>query len=82
MIDRLEQLLSFDDADQIDEIRVTAGHLQEGMLLSRDVTHPDGFLLLSKSTVLMRRLIDQLVTVERDSGRRMEIYVLRESVGH
>ncbi|MCX7166905.1 MAG: response regulator [Rhodocyclales bacterium] len=81
VIDRLEPLLAFDEADEIDEIRVSAGHLQEGMLLTRDVMHPDGFLLLSKSTALERRLIDQLVTVERDSGRSVEIYVLRERVG-
>ncbi|MEO8410698.1 MAG: HD domain-containing phosphohydrolase, partial [Propionivibrio sp.] len=63
VIDRLEPLLPFDDRDEIDEVRVSAGHLQEGMILTRDVLHPDGFLLLSKSTVLVRRVIDQMVTV-------------------
>jgi putative two-component system response regulator len=82
VIDRLEPLLSFDEHDKIDEIRVSAGHLQEGMVLTRDVMHPDGFLLLSKSTVLERRLIDQLATVEKDAGRSIEIYVLRQRVGH
>jgi putative two-component system response regulator len=82
VIDLLEPLLSFDAADEIDEIRVTAGHLQEGMMLTRPVMHPDGFLLLSKSSVLVRRLIDQLVTVEMESGGSLEIYVLRERVGH
>lgn len=82
VIDRLELLLAFDESDEIDEIRVTAGHLLEGMVLTRDVMHPDGFLLLSKSTVLDRRLIDQLATVEKDAGRSTDIYVLRDRVGH
>ena len=82
VVDRLEPLLAFDEHDKIDEIRVSAGHLQDGMMLTRDVMHPDGFLLLSKNTVMERRLIDQLATVERDAGRNMEIYVLRQRVGH
>lgn len=82
VIDRLEPLLPFDASDEIDEIRVSAGHLQEGMMLTRKVTHPEGFLLLSKSTVLERRLIDQLATVERDCGHSLDIYVLRERVRH
>jgi len=82
VIDRLEPLLSFDEHDKIDEIRVSAGHLQDGMVLTRDVMHPDGFLLLSKNTVVVRRLIDQLATVERDAGSNMDIYVLRQRVGH
>ena len=82
VIDRLEPLLFFEAGDEIDEIKVTAGHLQEGMMLTRDVMHPDGFLLLSKSTVLLRRLIEQLATVEKDAGRSLEIYVLRERVRH
>ena len=81
VVDRLEPLLDFDEGDEIDEIRVTAGHLQEGMLLTRDVMHPDGFLLLSQGAVLDRRMIDQLATAERDAGRSSEIYVLRERVG-
>lgn len=51
------------------------------MMLSQDVMHPDGFLLLSKSTVLERLLIDQLTTVQRGLGAILEIYVLRKRVG-
>ena len=80
VIDRLETLLNFDESHEIDEIRVTAGHLQEGMLLTRDAMHPDGFLLLSKGTVLDRRMIEQLASTERESGGSMEVHVLRERV--
>lgn len=81
VIDQLEPLLAFDAEDEIDEIKVGAKHLQVGMMLSQDVMHPDGFLLLSKSTVLERLLIDQLTTVQRGLGAILEIYVLRKRVG-
>ena len=80
VIDRLESLLDFDESHEIDEIRVTAGHLQEGMVLTRDVMHPNGFLLLSQGTVLDRRLIEQLAIAERNSGHDTEIHVQRERV--
>jgi putative two-component system response regulator len=80
VVDRLEPLLDFDESDEIDEIRVTAGHLQEGMLLTRDVMHPDGFLLLSKGTVMDRRQIDQLASAEKNAGRGSDIYVMRQRI--
>ncbi|MBL0168038.1 MAG: response regulator [Propionivibrio sp.] len=82
VIERLQPLLDFDETDTIDEIRVNAGHLQEGMVLTRDVMHPDGFLLLSKGKVMTRRMIDELASAERSAGRRTEIYVLPQRVGH
>ncbi|MFZ4482172.1 MAG: hypothetical protein ACOYNZ_20020, partial [Rhodoferax sp.] len=78
VIDRLEPLLDFDESDEIDEIRVTAGHLQEGMRLTRDFLHRDGFLLLSRGTLLDRRLIERLAAAEREAGRSSEIHVQRE----
>jgi len=71
-------LLDFDESHGIDEIRVSAGHLQEGMRLARDVLHRDGFLLLSRGTLLDRRLIEQLAAAEREAGRSSEIHVQRE----
>ena len=78
VIDRLEPLLDFDESHDIGEIRVSAGHLQEGMRLARDLLHRDGFLLLSRGTVLDRRLIQQLTAAEREAGRSSEIHVQRE----
>lgn len=75
VIDLLEPMLSLDEKNEIDEIKVNAAQLQQGMLLARDLMHPDGFLLLSKHKVLVRHLIEQLVTVEKDLGRSLEIYI-------
>lgn len=78
VIAALEPLLSSADQFKIDEIMVTAPHLHEGMRLSRDVIHPNGFVLLSKGSVLSHRLIEQLVAVERQSGVTLKLFVERE----
>ncbi|MEW5789083.1 MAG: HD domain-containing phosphohydrolase [Pseudomonadota bacterium] len=73
----LEPLLAAESKFAIDELRVAAQHLLEGMTLSQDVHHPNGFVLLSKGSVMSRRLINQLLAVEQQTGRRLKILVLR-----
>lgn len=82
VIDALEPLLESEESFEIDEIRVSAHHLQEGMMVSREIRHPEGFLLLSKSTVVTRSIIDHLVDVEKRSGNPLEIYVVRQRISH
>jgi len=77
VIEILEPLLSNDESFEIDEVRVEALHLQEGMILARDILHPDGFLLLAKGTQVKRRIIDQIVDVEKRTGTNLEIFVNR-----
>lgn len=78
VVDTLEPLLTGDENFEIDEVRIEALHLQDGMVLSREILHPDGFLLLSKGTLMTRRKIDQLVDVEKRSGKQLEIFVNRQ----
>ena len=78
VIAQLEPLLAAEEDFEIDELAVAAQHLLEGMILTRDVMHPSGFVLLSKGTTMTRRLIDQLVAVEQQTGVRVRIHVQRE----
>jgi putative two-component system response regulator len=80
VIDHLEPLIAQDIRHEVDETVVSTNHLQEGMLLTRDITHPEGYLLLSKSTIMKKSLIDQLVTVERQIGRPLQVFVARDPV--
>lgn len=73
----LEPILAAEGKFAIDELMVAAAHLHEGMTLSRDVHHPNGFVLLSKGSVMTRRLINQMVAVEQQTGRRLKIFVIR-----
>jgi putative nucleotidyltransferase with HDIG domain len=78
VIDVLEGIVSQEFQFVISETIIAPTHLQEGMVLTRDVTHPDGYLLLSKETVITRSIIDQLVTVDRDLKGKLRVYVARE----
>jgi hypothetical protein len=70
-------LLAGDENFEIDEIRIEALHLQQGMVISQAIHHPDGFLLLSKGTVVNQRIIDQLVDVEKRAAIKLKIFVQR-----
>ena len=78
VLDKLAPILAVEGQFEVDEIPINAHHIQEGMQLTRDVMHPDGFLLLSKNTVMSHSLIDQLVEVEKQAGIDLKVFVNRE----
>jgi response regulator RpfG family c-di-GMP phosphodiesterase len=78
VLDKLVPILAREGQFEVDEIPVNAHNLQEGMQLTRDVMHQDGFLLLSKNTIMTRSLIDQLVAVEKQAGVDLRVFVLRQ----
>jgi putative two-component system response regulator len=78
VLDKLAPILALEGQFEIDEIPINAHHIQEGMQLTRDVMHPDGFLLLSKNTVMTHSLIDQMVEVEKQAGVDLKVFVTRE----
>ncbi|TCJ18509.1 response regulator [Parasulfuritortus cantonensis] len=80
VVDKLEPIALQDSKFEVDEIPVSAPHIQEGMLLTRDVHHPDGYLLLARNTVMTRTLIDQLVAAEKQAGGELKIFVTRERI--
>lgn len=77
VVDFLETSIASDLKDVVIEIRVSPAHLQTGMILTRDVMHPDGFLLLSKDSQVTQVLIDQLLVVDRELSDKLQIYVKR-----
>ena len=76
IVDELVKILGFDE--EIEEIKVTALGLVEGMVVSRDVMHPDGFLLIKKDTVIDPQLKEQLITVHKEVRNNLIFYVLRQ----
>jgi putative two-component system response regulator len=78
VVDVVEELVSKEFQFVISETLIAPAHLQEGMVLTRNVTHPDGYLLLSKDTVITRSVIEQLVVVDRDLKGKLRVYVARE----
>jgi putative two-component system response regulator len=78
VVDRVVPFLGLSEDDEIKEVKLTVTGLIEGMVLTRDVMHPDGFMLVSKETVLDRHLIDQLLALHKDIKRALELFVRRE----
>ena len=76
VVDELVKVLGLDE--EIEEIKVTAFGLVEGMVVSRDVMHPDGFLLIKKDTVIDPQLKEQLITVHKEMRNNLIFYVLRQ----
>lgn len=81
VVDGLQSIALHEGQFEVDEYPITAPHLQEGMLLTRDVVHPEGYLLLSKGTSMTRSLIDQLVEVEKQAHIKLRVFVSRERTG-
>lgn len=80
VISALEPILSAMGKFIIEEIPIKAEHLHEGMQLSRDAKDPDGFLLLAKETRLSTSLIEQLLSVEQQTGKKVRLYVYRNNL--
>jgi putative two-component system response regulator len=80
VIEVLEPILAEEGKFELDELLIAVKHLHEGMTLSRNVLHPKGFVLLSQGTELSRRLIDQMVAVEQQTGVGLKVYVQRKAI--
>lgn len=78
VLEQLSPILSFEVNSEVIEKQVASINLQEGMVLCQDVMHPDGFLLLSKGTTLTRKVIDQMVSVEKSAKTKLDILILQQ----
>jgi response regulator RpfG family c-di-GMP phosphodiesterase len=58
---------------------VDASHLREGMILRKDITAPNGVLVLAKHHVLDKGLIENLRQVEHNLGCTLSAYVSQDS---
>jgi response regulator RpfG family c-di-GMP phosphodiesterase len=52
--------------------------LKAGMVLSRDLSHSDGYLLLAKGCLLTADIIGQLVKLEQGEQRNLTLYIRQE----
>ena len=59
-------------------VPMTSDRLKEGMVLSRDLLHHEGYLLLSQGHRLDDSLIKQLKEIEMIGGRPITVYIRME----
>ena len=79
VVDTLMALLAESQPKTEAEIVVDAASLKPGMLLTRDLLHGDGFLLLARGRVADVGTIAQLRTLEASEGKPLAIHVRRGS---
>ena len=74
--DALLQVAASDRGDAVSSDRqLTTGQLEAGMTLTRDLLHPDGYLLLARGFTLDDTLIEQLHRVERAEGKTLMLHI-------
>ncbi|MDE2440437.1 MAG: response regulator [Betaproteobacteria bacterium] len=61
------------------ELPLRTMHLKGGMVLSRDLAHRDGYLLLAKGSVLTADIIGQLVKLEQSENHNLTLYIRQEA---
>ncbi|HLO65228.1 MAG TPA: HD domain-containing phosphohydrolase [Azonexus sp.] len=60
------------------EVPLRTMHLKPGMVLSRDLAHRDGYLLLAKGSALTADVIGQLVKLEQSEKQTLTLYIRQE----
>ncbi len=66
------------EVDDSDEIRLMTKDLKEGMVLSRDLVHFDGMLLLRAGYEVKPAVIQKLLEFEREAERSYTLYIVRQ----
>jgi len=57
------------------EVVLTLGRLRPLMVLSRDLMHQDGYLLVAQGSILDETLILQLREFEQANGEKLDVYI-------
>lgn len=60
------------------EVPLRSMHLKPGMVLTRDLPHGDGYMLLAKGSVLTAEIIAQLIKMEQCEQQMLTLYIRQE----
>lgn len=78
VVDAFAALLAETVKSGFTETPLRTMHLKSGMMLSRDLMHRDGYLLLAKGTALTAEIIGQLVKMESSEQQMLTVYIRQE----
>ncbi|MCX8087579.1 MAG: response regulator [Rhodocyclaceae bacterium] len=65
--------------EEVRELPMRPGTLRPGMVLARDLVHPEGYLLLAKGQVVDETIIKQLLKIEATENLRLTLYIRPET---
>ena len=77
-VDAFLKLISETRKSGPSELPLRTMHLKPGMVVSRDLPHRDGYLLLAKGSVLTGDIIGQLVKLEQSEQQTLTLYIRQE----
>lgn len=80
VVDVFDAMLTERKQTELEELQVRIMHLHPGRVLSRDVMHPEGYLLLLAGHTLDEHLIEQLAKIEKAGGRQIPVFVRNDAV--
>lgn len=78
VVDAFTGVLAESIPEDISEAQLRPGAAQAGMVLTRDLMHKDGYMLLARGQALDPSMIAQLVRLESIEGCRLVLHVLRQ----
>jgi response regulator RpfG family c-di-GMP phosphodiesterase len=77
-VDALAKLLAETKKPGFSEVPMRSMHLKPGMVLSRDLNHQDGYMLLAKGSSLNADIISQLLKMEQAEQHQLTLYIRQE----
>lgn len=77
-VDALAQYLGETGKAAVAELPLRTMHLKPGMVLTRDLVHRDGYLLLARGAVLNTDMIAQLLRMEQSEQQPLTLYIRQE----
>jgi response regulator RpfG family c-di-GMP phosphodiesterase len=78
VVDTFFKLISETQKTGFVEAPLRSMHLKPGMVLTRDLTHSDGYMLLAKGSVLTAEIIAQLIKMEHCEQQTLTLYIRQE----
>ena len=79
VVDATMQLLAETHKEAVTEMPMRLAQLQPGMILSRDLSHRDGYLLLARGHTLEASVIGELKRLEEADGAPLTLYIRQET---
>ena len=78
VVDTFVKLLAETKKTGAVEVPLRTMHLKPGMVLSRDLEHRDGYMLLAKGSALTAEIIAQLIRMESTEQHMLTLYIRQE----
>jgi hypothetical protein len=79
VVDVFAGLLKETIQDEVAEVSSRPGSAKLGSVLTRDLMHKDGYMLLAKGQTLDASIQEQLVRLETIEGQHLTLYIKQEA---